>query len=405
MIIDSTLQLPVSKSLFNRALILQSFYPQLMIQGESQAEDVLTMKVALNAFATCSSNHDALTLDCGSGGTTLRFLLSRVSRKPGVYHLQAKERLWERPQKPLIQALEQLGVSLEVLSSTTVQLKSSGWCWNKPIVVDSSVSSQFISSLVLSAWELPQDLVLVFEGEIVSQSYLQMTLDFLRPLGLQVECKKNQIIIFGQQHFNAPELLTIEPDMSCAFALAAFAAVRGELCLQGLPQQSLQPDGIFPDLLARMGAGVESRNRNKNTQDLYIKAPSASLKPLEWSLSRQPDLFPILAVLLSQASGPSILTDLEVLQYKESNRFLKVQELLDRLGRSYKVESGKMILMGRHERASNTKIQSFLFDPDQDHRMAMAAAVARFQGAPIQILHPEVVNKSFPSFWSLIPNA
>ncbi len=385
--------LSASKSLMNRALVVQSFFPDLEILGQSNCHDVSLMKRALELW----QGPEKLTIfDCGSAGTTFRFLLTRLSREKGEFTLTGDERLFTRPHHPLLKALEQLGVKTFFESKNCLKIVSQGWSFHQPIVLDLSYSSQFISSLLLSAWKLESDLTLLIGEERNSYSYLQMTIDFLKEMGMEIRQESNRLIIPAEQTLKK-KIIEIEPDMSSAFALAAFAAFRGELKLLSFPVQSLQPDSLFVDILKEMGAKV---SHDQSDKTLLIQ--SAPLKAIQIDLSNQPDLFPVLAVLLSCAEGDSQLTGLKLLNFKESHRLENIQELLSTLGVVTSCRGDQLIIRGQKNYQSREKI---VFNPDQDHRMAMAAALAGYQGANIEILHPEVVNKSFPEFWEILAHA
>ncbi len=382
-----------SKSLMNRALIIQSFYPDLKIIGESRCQDVLALKNALLLFKSSQPNP---IFDCGAAGTVLRFLLTRLSRERGEFVLTGDERLFNRPHHPLLKALEQLGVQCFLENKNELKIVSTGWNVPSQIDLDLSVSSQFISSLLLSAWNLPEKLVIHVGDQKNSLAYLEMTIAFLRNLGMEIQVEDEKLIVPQDQKLKS-KWIQVEPDMSSAFAVAAFAAFKGELILENFPKESLQPDFVFIDLLQKMGVSLDDCEDNK----LKIKSAS-QLKPIDFNFSNQPDLFPVLAILLSRAEGTSTLTGLKLLNFKESKRLDNIQELLSALGIENARTHDKLMVRGK----KNHVYPNFIsFDPDHDHRMAMAAALAKYQGAPIEIQSPNVVEKSFPEFWEIIGHA
>lgn len=139
--------IPASKSLVNRALIVQSYFPNLKLEIDSQSEDVLHLQAALAKISGRTERYTNADLFCGDGGTTLRFLALRVSRIPGDYVLTGTDRLFARPQAELISLLKQLGVQAQLLSNS-VRIQSKGWSQlGKDVVVSQSESSQFLSAL------------------------------------------------------------------------------------------------------------------------------------------------------------------------------------------------------------------------------------------------------------------
>ena len=180
-----------SKSLMNRALIVQSFFPQMKIEGNSQCEDVKHLKKSLSQTSSGSSG----TLYCGSGGTSFRFLLARLSRLKGKFTLQARERLFHRPHGGLIQSLNALGVAVDWKSNHCVEVTSQDWDLRGPVWVPLRPSSQFASALLLSSWMLPQTLELKFEREWNDFSYLKMTVEFVKNLGMEIIEKPKSLVI------------------------------------------------------------------------------------------------------------------------------------------------------------------------------------------------------------------
>lgn len=379
-------QVSSSKSLYNRALIVQSYFPAFKILGESAAEDVIDLQQALMQLKNGESQ-----FKIGAGGTTLRFLALRLSRLPGKFTIHCDSRLLERPQQEMIALLKQMQVEMSFLSSNKVLIEGDGW--QKPkgfLPLDLSRSSQFASSVLLNAWHLPFDLTLALSNSRVSQSYFAMTLQFLQNLGLTLNETNSQLewpahTTLGQNQYQ------VEPDVSSAFAVAALALQRKGVLIKDFPCKSMQPDIQGFHFLQQMGVTLE-----KTEQGLEVQAPK-SLQPLRADLTNCPDLAPVLSVFLARADGESVLTGLEHLAHKESHRLKKSMELLDRLGVSTHYRNKDWKIVGQKKFSA----EPFHFDPDHDHRMAMAAEVANFAGAKIEILNKHVVQKSFPEFWKI----
>lgn len=376
-------RIPASKSLVNRLLICQSFNPELSIEGDSHCEDVLRLR-------QCLENLDkGGPFDCGEGGTTLRFLAFRLSREKGEFTLRGSPELLGRPQEDLVQVLQELGVEVQ-LDLEALHLKSEGWKKpSKPIEVGRESSSQFLSGLALSAWSLPFDLELI-PGKGLSQSYWKMTYGMLEKLGLQMDRRGDRILIAAGQR-PRPLHWVVEPDMGSAFALAALATLCGELELEDCPRDSLQPDSVFPEVLAALGAEVDH-------QGSRLKVRKASqLTGIQWDLSNTPDLFPTLSTLCAFAEGDSHLYGAPHLVHKESNRIQGTARLLRGVGRPFRVLEGGIKITGSLPK----EVEPFEFDPSRDHRMVFAAGLVKGRGLPIQILDPMAVNKSFPEYWAI----
>lgn len=385
-----------SKSLMNRALIVQSFFPDLAVRGFSESEDVHAMKRSLSSVPHFND------LFAASAGTTLRFLVPRVSREQGTFEIHGSERLFQRPQQDLVPVMRSLGVDLEFRKSSVV-VRSEGWKNPKSSVqVSQTVSSQFLSGVLLSSWNLSFDLVLERQSSVEplkSESYLQMTVVFLKQLGMQILEQGSKLIVPAGQTLKVSESF-VEADMSSAFAMAAFAGSGHDVELLNMPAQSSQPDSIFPEILVALGieCSFEATDLKSNLQK-WTFARSGSLKAISWDLRDQPDLFPVLSILCSHANGKSVLYGAPHLKTKESDRIQKTSELLAAMRITHKTRVDGIEIEGQLLAPKQRPVIEF--SPDQDHRMAMAAALAKSFGHNIQVKEPEVVQKSFPQFWKL----
>lgn len=379
-------EIPASKSMMNRALLVQSFFPDLSIVGHSNCDDVNNMK---RAIASMIRKKD---IDCGEAGTVLRFMGLRCSREKGTFKLLGKPGLMRRPHQEMVYILEQLGVECQLFSDHVV-ITSAGW--KKPIVplqIPRHTSSQFATGLLLSAWNLDFDLE--FEKKSgVSESYWQMSLQIAQDLGMQIEKRKDVWKIYSKQKLNKAVIET-EADYSSAFTVAVAAAISGKALITNAVQNSVQPDFAFIKIMKKMGIKIQH-----NGHHLTIEMPE-EIKPIDMNLDQTPDLFPCLAVLCAFAKGESILRGAAHLAYKESNRIVKTSELLQqaRIFSSQKDHSFHVVGVGLDPK----NLTEFSFDPDHDHRMAFAAGLMKLKGYQIHIKNPQVVTKSYPEFWQVL---
>ena len=378
--------IPASKSILNRALVIQSFAAGIKIAGESEANDVALMRQAL-------FNLGQESIECGDAGTVLRFMALRVSRLSGVHMLTGSERLFSRPQGELIPILSQLGVDAE-LKPNCLKIRSQGW----RLAVDglhihAERSSQFASAVFLSAWGLPFALPISISKKMVSESYFRMTIQMVRDFGMRVQGRGPEYVIPSGQQIHWEKPYTVEPDLSSAFSVAALAAVAGHAEIRGFPRRSLQPDAIFVKLLSEMGVSLKHEN------DTLIIEKSKLERGVTVDLTNSPDLFPVLAVLCALAESKSEVSGVDHLRFKESSRLERARELIEWMGARVEVDGTNecrvTIYPTRTRPVSETV---WAFDPDRDHRMAMAAEVARWAGFPIQVKDMKVVSKSFPEF-------
>ena len=379
---------PFSKSLLIRALLVKSFFPDFAIQGESLCGDVTSAQKAVQNL-----QEGKREFHFGLSAGVLRFFALRVAREKGRFLFRADPALWRRPLEGLFLLLSQLSVKAERKGESLI-ISSEGWkIQGDGLYIPSQISSQYASALVLSSWNLSQDLYFSLEGDPVSYSYFQMSLDFAKSLGLVVKGGQKEFCIPKGQKASV-KLYRPERDKSCLFALSAFAALKGRAVFTDWKEESLQPDQVFPKLLSEMGVFVE------RGQGRLVISPGPRLKPLKRCLKNTPDLFPLLAVLCSQAEGASELKGLSHLKFKESDRLEKTRELLQKSGGKMTVQNGKAIIQGGGLLPG--KAAPFVFDADNDHRMVMASELTRRLGAPVSIRGKRFVNKSFPAFYSLI---
>jgi 3-phosphoshikimate 1-carboxyvinyltransferase len=377
-----------SKSQLLRAHISASYSGQefsSLFTGESACEDVLLMKAALKALRGGERE-----FDCGHSAALLRFLLLRLSRQKGDFLLRASPRLLERRNEEIYSLAAALGFSVQK-SQEAYLLSSEGWkAPSGTLKVRTDTSSQFLSAVLLNSWNLDFPLRIEWPTQIRSESYLNLSLKILRDFAWQAENSGTSLLIPAGQVPRRATPLPLELDMSSAFALAALAAVAGYVKFENFPQHSEQGDRIFVELLARAGALVEVEEGT-----LYVEAQQ--LYPLELNLSSAPDLFPVLAALLSLSPGRSKLYGAEHLKWKESDRIRSTAELISRSAEKIEILDDGLIIYGRLPPSEALNLPAY--DCPEDHRLAMAAAVLWHGGYRFKVNNGACVRKSFPDFW------
>lgn len=378
-------RIPGSKSLLNRTLIVQSYFPQFNISGDSDCDDVRKMKSGLEQLK------NGETIDCGDGGTVLRFLSLRASRLPGEHRLRGSARLMARPQTELIKIFSQLSVEASFAGNELI-IRGDGWTpQGDTLSVPSQRSSQFISGVLLNGWDLPFDLFVSPIGAGVSEGYWKMTRGLVQQLGMKIDAWDYDFRVPARQTVQT-NFTVIEPDMSSAFALAAAAALGGSAKIVDFPLDSVQPDFSFVHILKTMGVPIHLQDGALTVH----KAPR--LSGVAVKLANSPDLFPVLATVCALANGESELYGAPQLVYKESNRIEKIRELLTCTGRKLEVLPDGLRISGE----INLTRDEFDYNPDHDHRLAMAASLLKIAGVPVRILDAAVVNKSYPGYWQAI---
>jgi len=382
-------KIPASKSLFNRALIIQSYFPELQLNGSAQCDDVHHLRDSLARF-----NSGERTFYCGEGGTTFRFLALRLSRASGEFEIEAHPQLLRRPQTELKLLMEQLGIIWYQSSEKKVVLKSAQG-WQKPaypLRVSTAISSQFLSGILLNCWNLPFELQI--QSDSLNYSYLKMTIAMLQNAGMHFLSGEHSLTIPPGQHLKAKEM-RIESDLSSAFTIAALAALLGEATLEDFPFESTQPDLKFVEILQSMNVQCHRLDR-----DLQIRKGNP-LKGIHVGLQDSPDLFPVLAALAAFAEDPSRLDNAPQLIFKESNRIKEVGALMNLMEVSHRLLPDGIEILSKPKVSMEKPLQ---FQVAQDHRMAMAALIFKSAGYNLNIVNLSVLNKSFPELPEILQN-
>lgn len=400
-----------SKSLFNRALILQSWIPSIQIDGFSDCDDVIEMKLALKQIQDgLLLEPKSLKIHAGNAGTTFRFLAFRLSRIPGHHIIEMGDQISRRPQTEIIQILSQLSVKAK-LENQQFFISGNGWqIPNDSIQTDTSVSSQFLSGLFLNSIDLPKTLrIRSIQNEVSSELYLKMTLDLLSKCGCQIQTQKNRFsniewMIPSNQKLSIHQI-KVEPDYSSVLAVVIAAALCGSAYIQNAEQLSLQPDHQMLSLLAEFNIFIKWESSSKLSG---LKVDRANnLKAASIDIRNMPDTFPVLSVLCSFCNGTSKLQIPSSLIHKESNRLAEVQKMLDLIGVKYQIDQDYFYIEGQIdiEALKSRLIEKRILaiaDPAGDHRMAMAYGILQKLGFRFKILDTKCVSKSFPEFWQVI---
>lgn len=376
--------IPSSKSSYNRALIIQSFNPKITVSGEALCDDVVKMKAAISAL-----NRGETQFDCGEAGTVLRFLALRLAREKGNFLLTGKPRLFRRPQQELLHVFSQLQVKAQ-LEEKGMRIESKGWITEQPIKVSAKDSSQFLSGIMLSTWRLEQDFHLEISQDRVSESYFLLTLDILKEFGLVWHQDDRRIHVPAGQIPQQKNYI-VESDLSSAFVVAALAAASGSACIKQFPFRSKQPDLAFVDILKRMGVPCATEG------DTFTVNKATAFHSISVDLKESPDLFPVLAALVSRASGRSTLFGAHHLKFKESDRIAEVVKVLTTLGVQVEAKDDGAVIDGM-ERLRTDEV---FLDAKEDHRLVMMGTVLKALGFPLRIQNADSVSKSFPEFLNI----
>ncbi|MGV8945061.1 MAG: 3-phosphoshikimate 1-carboxyvinyltransferase [Lutibacter sp.] len=384
-IVNGNIQITGSKSETNRLLILQQFYPNLMIENTSNSDDSVLMQKAL----TSNSNE----INIGHAGTAMRFLTAYFSVKEGAeIVLTGSHRMKDRPIKILVEALVSLGANIQYLEKEGFPpLKISGKkLANDFVEIDGNISSQYISALLLIAPSLKNGLKLKFKGEVTSVPYIKMTLQLLAELGIEYVWENNLIAIQPKSTINS-KTIVVESDWSSASYFYSLCALspNSEIRLSSYKKSSLQGDAVLAEIYENLGVSTVF-NKNaivlKNNQTL-------NLKPLILNLINAPDIAQTIAVTCFGLGIECYLSGLHTLKIKETDRLIALKNELEKLGGEVEITNETLFLKPSTKINENISIATY-----DDHRMAMAFAPLATKVA-IEIENASVVSKSYPTFW------
>ena len=384
-ILRGTITLPASKSISNRLLIIKALSSaEINISNLSDAQDTKTLEALL------SSTED--TLDCGHAGTTLRFLTAYLSTLNNSKVLTGSDRMKERPIGVLVDALAQLGVDISYLGEIGYPpLQINGGNINgSEVTMDSNVSSQFVSALILIAPTLPNGLTIHLTKNVVSHAYIEMTLNTIRHFGITARRKTGRIEIEPGEY--ASGKLKIEGDWSSASYWYSLVALTddAEIELLGLDETSWQGDSIVSSLFTLLGVKTKYTKRGVVLTKTPVRA-----QELGYNFINSPDLTQTLVVTTAALGISSRYTGIETLKVKETDRVDALKSELRKVG--VEIEELKVgeitCFPSQLERASQA-IKTF-----DDHRMAMAFAPLACVLGELTIENPDVVGKSYPNYW------
>lgn len=385
--VNDAFQITGSKSESNRLLILQALYPSINISNLSNSDDTNLMQNALKSTEK--------EINIGHAGTTMRFLTSYFAVKPNSeIILTGSARMQERPIKILVDALRSLGANIEYVKNDgfpPLKITGTTLTANK-VKIDGSVSSQYISSLLLIAPTLPDGLTIEFEGKITSIPYIQMTLSLLNDLGVSTNFEGQFITVQPTKTIKNTEF-TVESDWSSAsysYGLVALTE-NGKLAISSYKENSLQGDSVLQEIYKEFGVNTTF---NGHTITLEKVKNFTLPKLVEFDLVQAPDIAQTIAVTAFGLGVECHMTGLHTLKIKETDRIIALYNELSKLGATIKYTDETLTV-----KAFNGTINSDVhITTYNDHRMAMAFAPLLLK-TNINIDDAGVVSKSYPSFW------
>ena len=382
-----TIKLAASKSISNRVLIIDALCDNKSnLMNLAEARDTKLMTHLLGDLSH--------TIDVMDAGTTMRFLTGYFALTNQSKTLTGTARMQQRPIGILVDALREIGAEIKYLSKEgyppheTVGFKAQK---TAKISIPGDTSSQYISAILMMAPTLPDGLEVTMTGKIMSKPYISMTLGLMNRFGASYSWE-DHIINIPNQHYQATNF-KVESDWSAAsywYSLVALSE-SGEITLLGLEDNSLQGDRQIANIMQSLG--VET---SFNDDGIIIRKGKDITDQISYDFSSCPDLGPTVMSTCAALGVCCEATGLESLHIKETDRIVALQNELGKIGATLTEHLGVWKLSPGSVGSTS---QPVTFETYDDHRMAMALAplALRF---PIIIEEPEVVQKSYPGFWS-----
>ncbi len=394
---DVSLTLPESKSHANRALIVAVLTNgETLFEGMPRCDDVLVMvrnmqkmgfdvtwidqktgKLRVRGGMPRDSKRTAVTLDCHNAGTTLRFLVSLASITKGKWIVTGNHHMKKRPIQPLVSALRSLGVPISAAEGGTPPVHITGGMPLKSTVeIDASMSSQYLSSLLMIAPCLPSGLQISMQTQTASEQYVRLTEAVMRDFGVSVEHHEHSIIIRSQQYIS-PKQYRIEGDWSAAGPwLALNAITKSNIRFMNLNPHSTQSDRALPAIIETM----------KNSNDITIDCTDV------------PDQLMNLCVIAAHRCAKTTFIGAKNLRLKECNRLRVITQELSKLGVPISEHDDGVTVDGQYA-LPHPETSPVTLNPSADHRMVMAFAIMGMMRGGVLIEDPKCVQKSYSNFF------
>ena len=390
---------PTSKSLSNRWLVMDYLSQHgIKVKRLSPADDTHTMKNMLHQLKG-GKRHQ---FDCGDAASTARFLMALLAVTPAKNTLTGSDQLKRRPMGALIDALRTLGCTItctEEEGHLPVVVEGLNTLVTR-VEIDPSVSSQFVSALLMLGVALPGGISVHLTGTPVSKTYIDMTLKVMAQAGIRCTMADNDTTYRVEHNIPMCEAVSIERDWSAAsyFYLAAAVNPALRLRMRGLTRSESQGDFAAHQIFARLG--VETFFENDSA---ILEQTSPAEERLEYDFTNCPDLVPAVAVACAMLGVKARLTGVSTLRVKECDRLAALVEGLAQFGIKAQAAENELTIASDGIRDPlDRRVGVLAINSHDDHRIAMAFGALRTIYPDIQVSNPDCVNKSFPEFWEMI---
>lgn len=399
---------PASKSYTQRMLIAASlssgtskiFDPLISDDTDATLRAIQALGAKVNISKDCwsvtgtnSLKSNETPIDCGESGATLRFMIPVTALAAGASSLLFSGSLRKRPIEPLLQSLKEIGVGTstgKINDKSLVKVEGGGIKGGRTSI-RGDVSSQFISGLMFACPRAQQDTEIDVTTPLESKSYVEMTRKILTQHGIQIFLSDDsrQIRIPSNQTYRTCNHSVPGDFSSAAFLLSAAAITHSNVTVANLDYSDVQGDKIIVSILKQMGVQIKV-----DTDKIEMEGTGYLLKATDIDAKDAPDLVPVCAVLACYAKGISRIHNAQRLRLKESDRLRSVYLELTKMGADITADEDSLLVKGPR------KLQGAEVDPHNDHRIAMACAVAAIGAEGETVIHnADCVRKSYPNFF------
>lgn len=412
--VEGEINLPGSKSLSNRALLLAALaHGTTEVTNLLDSDDIRHMLNALKSLGVsyelssdktvCTITgvggafnlQNGLSLFLGNAGTAMRPLAAALCLKgqqEAEVVLTGEPRMKERPIKHLVDALIQVGANVQYLEQEgypPLAIRNTGLQGGK-VQIDGSISSQFLTALLMAAPLAEGDMEIQIMGELVSKPYIDITLAMMKDFGVTVENQNYQtFIVKGNQSYISPKRYLVEGDASSASYFLAAGAIKGKVKVTGIGKNSIQGDRLFADVLEKMGAKI-------TWGEDFIQAEQAPLHGVDMDMNHIPDAAMTIATTALFAEGETVIRNIYNWRVKETDRLSAMATELRKIGAE--VEEGEDFI--RIQPLALAQFQAAEIATYNDHRMAMCFSLIALSNTPVTILDPKCTAKTFPTYFS-----
>ncbi|MFZ7239603.1 3-phosphoshikimate 1-carboxyvinyltransferase [Avibacterium avium] len=416
--VEGEINLPGSKSLSNRALLLAALAKgTTRVKNLLDSDDIRHMLNALQALGVkyqlsqdkCECEiegvggafqwQSGLSLYLGNAGTAMRPLSAALCLRgevPAEIILTGEPRMKERPIKHLVDALRQVGAEISYLENEgypPIAIQNRGLNGGK-VQIDGSISSQFLTALLMAAPLASGDMEIEIIGELVSKPYIDITLAMMKDFGVSVRNDNYQrFFVQGKQSYISPQTYLVEGDASSASYFLAAGAIKGKVKVTGIGKNSIQGDRLFADVLEKMGAKI-------TWGEDFIQAEKGNLKGIDMDMNHIPDAAMTIATTALFADGETVIRNIYNWRVKETDRLSAMATELRKIGAE--VEEGEDYI--RIQPLPLDQFQPAEIETYNDHRMAMCFALVALSNTPVTILDPKCTAKTFPTFFAEFSN-